>query len=197
MAKPPILFFRTKRFEARPYQPGDYIAWKTAYESAFAKQNDFDLEKKSPKDLSATAYRKFLRQNERYLRQGSIYQFAVFERKTGRLMGFILFALILRFNVQSARLSYTIFNNYWKHGYGKEVVEGAIRFAFRRLKLHRLEADILPRNHASIALAKSLGFREEGLRRGAIYFDRKWHDHLVFALLAEDVGVKNPRPVIF
>ena|SRR3990167_1359392 len=112
-------------------------------------------------------------------------------------MGFVLLALVTRFNVQSARISYFIFNNYWKHGYGKEMVNAAVEFAFRRLNLHRLEAEILPGNRASIGLVKSLGFQYEGIRRGAVYFDRKWHDHAIFALLAEDRGLKNCKPKIF
>jgi ribosomal-protein-alanine N-acetyltransferase len=65
------------------------------------------------------------------------------------------------------------------------------------LKLHRLEAEILPHNHASVALVRSIGFQFEGVRRGAVFFDREWHDHAVYALLAEDRGIRNMRPSVF
>lgn len=191
------LQFQSKRFLLRPYKFSDYGAWRSAYSSAFPKQNDFDLEKKSEADLSPAQFKKFLALNQKHEKNGDIYHLGVFERRTGRLMGFVLFALITRFNVQSARISYTVFNNYWKHGYGKEIVGAALQFAFKKLKLHRLEAEILPGNRASIALAKALGFQCEGIRRGAVFFDHKWHDHLVYAILAEDVGVKKMRPSIF
>lgn len=191
------LHFASKRFEMRLYAHGDYSAWRAAHEAAFVKQNDFDQEKKTARELSRAAYAKFLALNKKHQDAGAIYHFGVFEKRTGRLMGFVLLALVTRFNVQSARVSYSVFNNYWKHGYGREMVEAAVLFAFRTLKLHRIEAEILPNNRASVALAKGLGFQPEGLRRGAVYFNRKWHDHLVYALLAEDKGIKGAKPTIF
>jgi len=189
--------FESRRFVLRLYRPSDYPQWKSAYEAMFPKQSEFDQDPKTRAELTRTAFRKLLAQQERYRKQGLILHFGIFEKRTGRMMGFLLLALVMRFNVQSARLSYAIFNNYWKHGYGREAVQAAIDFAFRRLKLHRLEAEILPHNRASIGLARGLGFQFEGVRRGAVYFDRKWHDHAVYALLAEDRGVRNPRPSVF
>ncbi|RZA08273.1 MAG: N-acetyltransferase [Proteobacteria bacterium] len=195
--KTPKLFCKSKRFDLRPYQAEDYAAWKAAHLNAFAKQNEFDQEKKTAAELTKAEFKKFLAKNEKYRKEESIYYFGVFERKTGRLMGYVLFAMVARFNVQSARISYVVFNNYWKHGYGKEMVDAAVGFAFRSLKLHRLEAEIQPHNRASIGLALGLGFQYEGVRRGAVYFNRKWHDHAIYALLAEDRGVRNPRPSVF
>jgi [ribosomal protein S5]-alanine N-acetyltransferase len=188
--------FSSKRFVMRPYSLKDYQAWRLAYEAAMPKQNEFDEEKKEGKELTRAAFAKFVAKNKRFRRDKVIYHYGVFEKKTGRLMGFVLLALVLRFNVQSARVSYAVFNNYWKRGYGREIVEAALQYSFRKLKLHRIEAEILPGNRASMALAKALGFQPEGVRRGAVYFNRKWHDHLVYAVLAEDKGVKNPKPVI-
>ena len=189
--------FETKRFVIRLYRASDYARWHAAHASMFPKQNEFDQGEKPAAELTRTAFRKVLAQQERYRKQGLIYHFGIFEKKTGRMMGYVLLALVMRFNVQSARISYAIFNNYWKHGYGKEAVQGTIDYAFRRLKLHRLEAEILPHNHASVALVRGLGFRFEGVRRGAVYFDREWHDHAVYSLLTEDRGIKNMRPSVF
>lgn len=190
------LEFESKRFRMRLFRRSDYPAWRAAHEAMLPKQNEFDAEKKSGKELSRTEFGKFLKRAAGFARDGLIYHFGVFEKKTGRLVGNVLIALPVRFNVQSARLSYVVFNNYWKHGFGKEFVSAAVVFSFRKLKLHRLEAEIQPHNHASIGLAKSLGFQFEGVRRGAVYFDRKWHDHVIYAILAEDIGVKNTKPVI-
>lgn len=191
------LQFETSRFVLRLYRASDYKSWRAAYESMEPKRNEFDLEKKSEKELRKSEFLKFVKKNKTLAASGEIFHFGVFEKKTGRLMGFVLLALVLRFNVQTARISYTIFNNFWKHGYGRETADATIRFAFLKLKLHRLEAEILPNNRSSLALAKRLGFAYEGLRRGAVYMKGKWHDHLVYALLAEDRGVRNTKPSIF
>ncbi len=193
----PKLEFESKRFILRIYRPSDYAKWRSAYEAMFPKQSEFDQNSKTHAELARKEFTKLLAQQKKYRKLGLIYHFGIFEKKTGRMMGFLLLALALRFNVQSARISYAIFNNYWKHGYGKEAVRAAIDFAFQGLKFHRLEAEILPHNHASVGLVRALGFQFEGVRRGAVYFDRKWHDHAVYALLAEDRGHKNVRPRVF
>lgn len=193
----PKLEFQSKRFVLRIYKPADYTKWRDAHLAMFPKQNEFDQDTKEAAELTRQKYQKLLKQQAKYRKQGMIFHFGIFEKKTGRMMGFVLLALVLRFNVQSARISYSIFNNYWKHGYGKEAVQASIDYAFRKLKLHRLEAEILPHNHASVALVRGLGFRFEGVRRGAVFFQRKWHDHAIYALLAEDRGHKNMRPSVF
>lgn len=54
--------------------------------------------------------------------------------------------------------------------------------------LHRLEVHIRPENVASLAVARRLGLREEGLRTGLIHVDGAWRDHVTFALTAEELG---------
>ncbi len=186
--------FSTERFIARPLTPADYLAWSNAYDSMFPKQNEFDEEK--PKDLSRAAFLKLLKKNSDFRKRRIIYAYGIFEKKTGRLMGNLWVSLLVRYNVQSARIAYSIFNNYWKRGYGHEVADGAINFAFRKLKLHRLEAEIQAGNRGSIALAKSLGMQYEGVRRKAVYVDGKWLDHQIYAVVAEDRGIKA-RPAVF
>lgn len=180
----------------RPLRLNDYPVWLSAHISANPKVNEFDQEKKSKSELTKSEYKKLLRKNEQFRKDKVIYYFGIFEKKTGRLMGYVMFALILRFNVQSGRIAYSLFNNYWKRGYGKEVVDAALGFGFSKLKLHRLEAEIKPNNRASVSLVKSLGFQSEGIRRGAVYYNNKWHDNLVYAILAEDRGMKNTKPTI-
>lgn len=186
--------FATKRFVVRPILDADFMAWSNAYDSMFPKQSDFDEER--PKDMSKKGFREFLRKSKDFRKRKVIYAYGIFEKKTGRLMGNLWFSLVLRYNVQSARIAYSIFNNYWKRGYGHEVVGAAIGFAFKKLKLHRLEAEIQTGNRGSIGLAKSVGMVYEGLRRRAVYIDGKWIDHQIYAIVAEDLGLKM-RPEVF
>jgi ribosomal-protein-alanine N-acetyltransferase len=57
------------------------------------------------------------------------------------------------------------------------------QFAFKKLKLHRLEANIQPENKASIALAKACGFKKEGFSPKFIKKSGRWRDHERWALL--------------
>ena len=50
-----------------------------------------------------------------------------------------------------------------------EALQAVLFFAFDELKLHRLEADVDPRNVGSIRSLEKLGFQREG------YLRERWH----------------------
>jgi [ribosomal protein S5]-alanine N-acetyltransferase len=54
------------------------------------------------------------------------------------------------------------------------------------LGLHRVQANVIPENHRSIALAQRCGFRREGLARAMLKIAGHWRDHYNFAKLAEE-----------
>ena len=67
-----------------------------------------------------------------------------------------------------------------------EAVGAVLRFAFGPLGLHRVQAGVMPRNAASIAVVKKLGFREEGLSARYLQIAGTWEDHVTFAMTSED-----------
>lgn len=95
---------------------------------------------------------------------------------------------------QSAYLGYRIFNNHWGQGYAKESVRVMIDIGFKKLKLHRIEAGIEPKNLRSRRLAKSLGLRREGIKKRALFFRGSWIDLVMFTVTSEDLGLRyNPK----
>jgi ribosomal-protein-alanine N-acetyltransferase len=60
------------------------------------------------------------------------------------------------------------------------------KYAFERLKLHRLEANIQPNNTKSMALVKRAGFTLEGYSRRYLKIGGRWQDHERWAILVED-----------
>lgn len=82
-------------------------------------------------------------------------------------------ALLFQFDVthEVAEIGYVIGREFWGQGYASEAVRPLIDYAFNTLGCHRLEAKLDPRNIASIALLKRLGFAHEGTRR------ENWLDH--------------------
>ncbi|MFR9775953.1 GNAT family N-acetyltransferase [Micromonospora sp. MS34] len=72
------------------------------------------------------------------------------------------------------------------HGYAREASEALLGLAFDRLGLHRVTARTDARNAAAVRGLRRLGLRQEGHLRQCVRFDGKWHDELIFAILAEE-----------
>ena len=85
----------------------------------------------------------------------------------------------------SAYVSYYGVLGQTESGYMKEGMLQVIRYAFEELGLHRLEANIQPGNHASIALARSTGYEYEGYSPRYLKINGEWHDHERWAVLAD------------
>ena len=102
------------------------------------------------------------------------------------ILGFFNLSQIVRRSLQSAYLGYAIGKPYARHGYMREGLDLVLRRAFTELRLHRIEANIQPENHASIALARGAGFRREGFSPRYLKIAGRWRDHERWAILADD-----------
>ena len=99
-------------------------------------------------------------------------------RHPGKVVGLVGLNEIVLGAFRSCFLSYKIDRTLWGRGYGAEAIGAAAEWAFRVLKLHRVEANIMPRNLASRRAAEKAGFEEEGLSRRYLKINGVWEDHL-------------------
>jgi len=72
------------------------------------------------------------------------------------------------------------------HGYAREAATALMGIGFQQLGLHRIHAQLDPRNTASAALCRALGMRQEAHLREESWFKGEWGDLLVFALLRSE-----------
>ena len=76
---------------------------------------------------------------------------------------------------------------------GRGTVTAAVRaltdHAFDGLGLNRVEIQVAPENERSVAIARSLGFAEEGVLREVEHVGSRFLDHIVFSLLRSDRDV--------
>ena len=118
--------------------------------------------------------------------------FLVRIRDTGEAAGMININSIIRGRYQGASLGYAAFAPAAGRGYMTEGLALTLRHAFRDLRLHRLEANIQPGNHASLALVRRLGFRYEGLSPAYLYINGAWRDHERWAITAPEPWTPDP-----
>ena len=82
--------------------------------------------------------------------------------------------------------SYKIDAALWGRGYGSEAIRYGTGWAFRVLGLHRAEANVMPRNAASLRAAEKAGYRPEGLARRYLNINGVWEDHIHMVKLNEE-----------
>lgn len=85
-----------------------------------------------------------------------------------------------------AEVGYSLRSDFWGLGLAREAVSVVLDWAFRTLHLHRIEADIDPRNDGSRRILERLGFVSEGLLRERFFIGEDATDSEIFGLLAED-----------
>jgi RimJ/RimL family protein N-acetyltransferase len=91
-----------------------------------------------------------------------------------------------------AEIGYALDRSLWGQGIMTEALTALFDFAFGPLALHRLEADVDPRNARSLAILERLGFAREGLLRERFHVGGEIQDSLLLGLLARDWNGRRP-----
>jgi RimJ/RimL family protein N-acetyltransferase len=134
----------------------------------------------------------FVRRSLREARDGSRLNLAITIRGTRTLMGGIGLDTTDWENGRG-QLGYWLAKPYWHKGYGSEAASAVCRIAFRTLKLHRVDASVFQFNPRSMKLLRRLGFVAEGRKRSVLNRGGRWHDEVLFGLLATDFRPFLPR----
>ena len=84
---------------------------------------------------------------------------------------------------------YNILPEFWGKGFATEVGKALVKFGFKELKLHKVEAGVQTENIRSIKVLEKLGMTREGLRRKILPIRGIWKDNYHYAIVEDD-----PRP---
>lgn len=111
------------------------------------------------------------------------YYFGIFTTNDDELIGTVNLFAVMRGSIQSAWLGYFLDEKHNGKGYTTEAVRLIVKYAFDELKLHRVEAGVMPHNIGSISVLEKAGFEKEGLARKNVKINGKWEDHQQMAIV--------------
>ncbi|GAA1910765.1 GNAT family protein [Streptomyces durmitorensis] len=132
-------------------------------------------------ELTAEAFELSLERFEQPTHEG----FVICRHDTGAIVGGVNINNIVGGSLQSGSLGYTSYASTTGRGYMTEGLGLVVEFAFERLELHRLEANIQPDNTASLNLVERLGFHREGFSTAFQFINGEWRDHERWAITAQ------------
>ena len=85
-----------------------------------------------------------------------------------------------------AEIGYAMGRAHWGKGYMNEALRALVSHAFDVMNLRRLEADVDPRNAASIRTLERLGFQREGFLRERWHVNNEIQDAIFYGLLRRE-----------
>lgn len=178
---------RTPRLVLRPLSEHDRAAFVRAQE---VSRDFWSPWSPAPDDDRPEAL--FERQRARTqsgLETGKDLRLAAF-LEDGRLAALLGLNEIVRGAFQNAYAGWRVAADVVRQGIGTEAVGALLDVAFapppRGAGLHRVQANIIPENVASLRLAEKLGFRREGLAQAYLQIAGRWQDHVMFAKVVEE-----------
>jgi RimJ/RimL family protein N-acetyltransferase len=109
----------------------------------------------------------------------------------GRVMGHVYFTIKSVAN-STAEIGFAMHPKFSGQGYMTEASIAVLDIAFGALGLHRVMAELDPRNAPSVALCKRLGMREEAHFVEDLWFKGEWGDTGIYAILDREWAAR-PR----
>ena len=106
-------------------------------------------------------------------------------RDTNRVIGTVTLFNLSTSNGR-AEIGYAMGSAYWGKGYMNEALKALIVHAFDVMNFRRLEADVDPRNDASIRTLERLGFQREGFLRERWHVGGELQDAYFYGLLKRE-----------
>ncbi len=119
--------------------------------------------------------------------EGRMLKLWVFKKGEDNIIGSLTFGSIVRGAFLSCFLGYRLDKDELNKGYMTEAIRAGIGVMFGEYGLHRIEANIMPKNKRSLRVAEKLGFSNEGYARKYLKINGVWEDHIHMVLINEDM----------
>lgn len=141
-------------------------------------------------DYSIDSAREFINLNlKTFAEEGSFSACAVLDEKIVGMIGFHKLDL----NNKSAHIGYWLAREAEGRGLMTRCCRVLIEYLFDELKLNRIQINCNVENVKSRAIPERLGFQLEGVHRQVEFFDNRFGDWAIYALLREDWEEKRQK----
>jgi RimJ/RimL family protein N-acetyltransferase len=172
------LTLRTARLRLRPMVKADAAALLAIFGDAVVMRYW-----SNPAWTSMTQAHAFLSRDRQAMRSGEYIRLGLERIDQAGIIGTCtLFNLVAQ--CRRAEVGYSLARAAWQQGYMDEALRALLDHGFSTMALHRVEADIDPRNLASARSLERLGFVKEGHLRERWIVDGEVSDAALYGLLA-------------
>lgn len=132
--------------------------------------------------------------------QDSVYAFGIFLTDSKQLIGNVTLSEVARGNYQSCWIGYSLDRKQNGKGYMTKAVKLVVDYGFNDLKLHRIEAGVMPHNIPSMKVLEKAGFHKEGIAIENVKINGKWENHQTLAIVNKEKYIpkvirKNPQGI--
>ena len=134
----------------------------------------------------------FIKSSWKERKEGSGFSFAVVDKKSDKLIGFVNLKEIKRVS-KSAEVGAWLSEDYWGKGYGSEATKLILNYAFNTLNLHSVHATTFGFNKRSIKALEKTGFKKQGVFREARFIKGKYVDVIYLDLLKKEWEEENKK----
>lgn len=166
-------------------EAADYLLRNREYHRPFHQLHDDGY-------FTVSVQKMYLKSDMNAYYNGSQFGFWIYLRSDpSHIIGRVSFSGIVRGALQSCLLGYHLDQHETGKGYMSEAVTKACTYMFEYQGLHRIQADIMPRNVRSINTIERCGFIRQGLNEKYMAINGKWEDHYSYALINDKY--RNPE----
>lgn len=127
----------------------------------------------------------FILKAQKSLRQSKDFAFGIELKNKKEIIGCIGIDKV-SFEHKKGEIGFWLSSHYWNQGIMTEAGKLLLKFAFGKLKLHRVYGFAFSDNPASQRVFKKLGFKREGLHSQAHFRFDRWRDDISYGLLAKN-----------
>ncbi|HSP47737.1 MAG TPA: GNAT family N-acetyltransferase [Clostridiaceae bacterium] len=134
---------------------------------------------------------------ENVSKDASRIDFLIFAQERDELVGEVVISDMDRIN-RSAGLRIAINDkDNFSRGFGTEALILALNYGFGMYNLHRIELEVLAFNDRAIHTYEKVGFKREGIRRDASYYNHQYQDLITMSILEDEFWERHVKePVL-